>query len=95
MIIPWIIGRVCGHYFDRPRQHLRRSGPVRVRAAARAPRPVQSQERSLDALGNWASETTGGTAVSRVNNSKNEIGSQGGNTMLYNSVGNLTEDDFE
>jgi RHS repeat-associated protein len=51
-----------------------------------------SQSWSLDAVGNWNSDTTGSTAVSRVNNAKNEVASVGGTSLGYDNDGNALSD---
>jgi RHS repeat-associated protein len=52
-----------------------------------------SEAWSLDALGNWSSQTVdGGSAVSRTNNSKNEVTAVGSNSLTFDNNGNTTTD---
>jgi RHS repeat-associated protein len=55
--------------------------------------PSHSQSWSLDALGNWSSVTTDGTAQTRTANAQNEITSiSGATTPGYDANGNTTTD---
>jgi RHS repeat-associated protein len=51
-----------------------------------------SQSWTLDALGNWSSLTTDGTAVSGTFDSKNEETAQGSNSLSFDNNGNTTVD---
>jgi RHS repeat-associated protein len=51
-----------------------------------------SQSWTLDALGNWSSLTTDGTATSRTHNSKNEVTAVGSNSLSFDNNGNTTVD---
>jgi RHS repeat-associated protein len=51
-----------------------------------------SQSWTLDALGNWSSLTTDGTATSRTHNSKNEVAAVGSNSLTFDNNGNTTVD---
>jgi RHS repeat-associated protein len=52
-----------------------------------------SQSWSLDVMGNFASQTTNGTAVSRTHNKQNEITTVGSATLAYDANGNMTTDE--
>jgi RHS repeat-associated protein len=55
--------------------------------------PSESQNWSLDALGNWSSVTTNGTTQTRTANAQNEITSiSGATTPGYDGNGNMTTD---
>jgi YD repeat-containing protein len=54
--------------------------------------PSHSQSWSLDALGNWTSVTTDGSASSRTHNQQNEATAVGGAALTYDANGNLTQD---
>jgi RHS repeat-associated protein len=55
--------------------------------------PTRTQSWSLDALGNWSSVTTNGTAQNRTHNQQNEATVVGGNTLTFDNNGNTTTDD--
>src|SRR5713226_1931865 len=52
-----------------------------------------SQSWSFDALGNWSSVTTDGTAQSRTHNQQNEVTAAGSATLAFDGNGNTTTDD--
>jgi len=47
---------------------------------------------TLDALGNWSSQTIDTTATSRTHNSKNEVTVVGANNLTFDNNGNTTKD---
>jgi RHS repeat-associated protein len=53
----------------------------------------RSQTWSFDALGNWSSVTTDGTAQSRTHNQQNEVTAAGSATLTFDGNGNTTTDD--
>src|SRR5439155_6168277 len=53
-----------------------------------------SQSWSLDVMGNFASQTTDGTAVSRTHNKQNEISTVGSATLTYDANGSMTTDEL-
>jgi YD repeat-containing protein len=53
----------------------------------------RTQSWTLDALGNFASVTTDGTAQSRTHNQQNEVTGVGGSTLTYDNDGSLTTDE--
>jgi RHS repeat-associated protein len=56
--------------------------------------PSRSQNWSLDALGNWSSVSTNGTAQTRGHNQQNQITSiSGQGTPIYDNNGNTTTDE--
>jgi RHS repeat-associated protein len=63
-------------------------GPLDTVATASA-----SQSWSLDVMGNFASQTTNGTAVSRTHNKQNEITAVGSATLTYDANGSMTTDE--
>jgi RHS repeat-associated protein len=52
-----------------------------------------SQSWSFDALGNWSSLTTDGTAQTRSHNQQNEVTAAGAATLTFDAAGNTTTDD--
>jgi YD repeat-containing protein len=55
--------------------------------------PAHTQSWSFDALGNWASLTTDGTAVNRTHNQQNQVTAVSSSTLTFDKNGNLTTDD--
>jgi RHS repeat-associated protein len=55
--------------------------------------PTHSQSWSLDAAGNFTSQTTDGTQVNRTHNKQNEVTGVGSSTLTFDKNGNLTKDD--
>jgi RHS repeat-associated protein len=53
---------------------------------------VKNQQFSFDALGNWNTLTTDGSAQSRITNTQNEVTNVGGTTLVYSPVGNMLVD---
>ncbi len=54
--------------------------------------PTKTQDWQFDALGNWSTVTTDGTAESREANAQNELTDVGGATLTYSATGNITTD---
>ncbi len=54
--------------------------------------PSHSQSWTLDALGNWSSQTVDGTATSRTHNSKNQVTAVGSASLTFDNNGNTTTD---
>src|SRR5262249_4293372 len=52
--------------------------------------PSRTQSYSPDALGNFASVTTGGTTVNRTHNEQNQLTGVGSSTLTYDGNGNMT-----
>jgi RHS repeat-associated protein len=55
--------------------------------------PTHTQSWSLDAAGNFSSQTTDGTQVNRTHNKQNQVTGVGSNTLTLDANGNLTKDD--
>src|SRR5258707_10634213 len=55
--------------------------------------PSHSQSWTPDALGNFSSVTTDGTAVNRTNNQQNEVTGVGANSLVFDNNGNMTTDE--
>jgi RHS repeat-associated protein len=55
--------------------------------------PSRSQSWSVDALGNFTSVTSDGTAQGRTHNKQNQLTGVGGSTLTYDASGNLTTDE--
>jgi RHS repeat-associated protein len=55
--------------------------------------PTHSQSWSLDAAGNFSSQTTDGTQVNRTHNKQNQVTGVGSSTLTFDANGNLTKDD--
>src|SRR5262249_53700735 len=53
----------------------------------------RTQGWSLDALGNWGTLTTDGTAVNRTHDKQNEATAVGGATLTFDANGNMTGDE--
>lgn len=53
----------------------------------------RSQSWSLDQMGNWTSQTTNGSAVSRTHNLQNQVTAVGASTLTYDDNGNVTKDE--
>jgi RHS repeat-associated protein len=53
---------------------------------------LESQQFAFDALGNWNTLTTDGSAQSRVTNAQNELIDVGGVTLAYTPTGNMIVD---
>lgn len=53
----------------------------------------RTQSWSLDALGNWNTVTTDGTAETRTHDARNRLTAIGGTTLLFDKNGNLTRDE--
>jgi YD repeat-containing protein len=53
----------------------------------------RSQSWNFDAVGNWSSVTTDGTAQSRTHNQQNEVTAAGSATLTFDGNGNTTTDD--
>jgi RHS repeat-associated protein len=55
--------------------------------------PSHSQSWTPDALGNFSSVTTDGTAVNRTHNQQNEVTGVGASTLVFDKNGNMTTDE--
>jgi len=55
--------------------------------------PSHSQSWTPDALGNFSSITTDGTAITRTHNQQNEITGVGSNSLVFDKNGNITTDE--
>jgi RHS repeat-associated protein len=53
----------------------------------------RTQSWTLDALGNWSTLTSDGTAQNRTHNKQNEVTAVGGSTLTFDANGNLTTDE--
>jgi len=55
--------------------------------------PSHTQTFTPDAVGNFSSVTTDGTAVTRTHNQQNEVTGVGANTLVFDKNGNMTTDE--